>query len=707
MNSSRRDQHCAPPVGEFLPMNSKDSTNSNMNTAMKGSIFPSVSAASTISIGTNSDNMFDRGSMYNLDHAGHFNDHRDFSRFVDVNFNNEEPGSYNEFISNEQVGRHDDPMAFQFNERFQVGMVGQLDGEFDLLPSVKDNFFGPTSLTSRRSSLSVSNLSTCSLGSSKVPTFPSGSNRSLLHPFESQNFQLPPVNPMNQLVCDSLIDISSRIPLPIHSLLGESEATWSPERIDWQMPYTEELTQSQISQLFMNNILSSDRLLSIFELSIFRTVLCVSSCDNRRSHNLCWASHSYDSNGNKRWLRRNPFIHNYKHLMCPEIQSLKEGMREQNKALGSEAVPHRLSEKILLQQACFKCANGMSCNYSHSLEEQMYHPFVYKTQLCNNLPKCERPFCPFLHEGEYYVENHSYKPRKYKFHQTWKDLWEKEKVYMQSSRDALSLEELPTRPSTDDRLADVGVFHPGVWSSANDWNAQAASTSNRNVFSSLAAAEMAFEEPMDRDQPCLEASIDELQALKFANRLFSNCRLPLSWLELSVFRTTRCPLKIACANNKFPTRCWATHASSESNRWLRRNPFIHNYKHLLCPVIRQKDVPEGKAKWLACPKGVDCNLSHSIEEQMYHPFVYKTSTCNNLGCDRPFCPFLHDGEVHTPFPNSLSHLLKVVKNEQSVVDSADGSGPTSVPSGKMQSSGAPKGKPRGKKTSKKVEWLSR
>jgi len=35
--------------------------------------------------------------------------------------------------------------------------------------------------------------------------------------------------------------------------------------------------------------------------------------------------------------------------------------------------------------------------FAHTKEEQMYHPLVYKTQLCRDWPKCNKHFCPFSH----------------------------------------------------------------------------------------------------------------------------------------------------------------------------------------------------------------------------------------------------------------------------------------------------------------------
>jgi len=43
------------------------------------------------------------------------------------------------------------------------------------------------------------------------------------------------------------------------------------------------------------------------------------------------------------------------------------------------------------------CHRGRMCMFAHTKEEQMYHPLVYKTQLCRDWPKCNKHFCPFSH----------------------------------------------------------------------------------------------------------------------------------------------------------------------------------------------------------------------------------------------------------------------------------------------------------------------
>jgi len=463
-------------------------------------------------------------------------------------------------------------------------------------------------------------------------------------------------------------DLPLRLPLP-GKIMGMATD------IDWNEPYLElEVPETLLKQLTMFGFMSSTRILSPFELSIFRTVMCVNSqsCENARSPIKCWASHNFTKSiESRRWKRRNPFIYDYKHLMCPKIQSLKDALRARADTVDGG---QKYIDKNALQQACFQCEDGINCSYSHSLEEQMYHPFVYKTAICTNQKNsngCARPFCPFLHENEYFYDHEgNTKPRLYDSLQVW--------TTNKGSRRNRQF----GKDGADHSDAASGIGMDNVSSTAqtpagnclNSSSVQELSTPN-NSRTPTAVGPVIYDAsytkypwahlngsiydsflpiiagaPLDRDEPFKEENIDPVFARRIAQELFTNCHVPLTSLELSVFRTTRCPFKNACDNNKTPTRCWATHASDGSNRWLRRNPWLFPYKHLICPVVRkEKDCNDGKPKWHACPKGRNCNLAHSIEEQMYHPFVYKTTNCVHKNCDKPYCPFIHQGEQHRPF----------------------------------------------------------
>ena len=56
--------------------------------------------------------------------------------------------------------------------------------------------------------------------------------------------------------------------------------------------------------------------------------------------------------------------------------------------------------------------------------------------------------------------------------------------------------------------------------------------------------------------------------------------------------------------------------------------------------------------------GKNCNHSHSREEVLYHPTVYKTSMCDTWNCSRYYCPFAHSvDEIVSKPSNSISHSI--------------------------------------------------
>ena len=115
-------------------------------------------------------------------------------------------------------------------------------------------------------------------------------------------------------------------------------------------------------------------LLSDVELSTFRSVLCPYKKSGKPCPNddRCQYSHCMT------WQRRNPYAVTYFPKICPNLRLYKtEGrqMRAEN-----------------------TCKASRKCTYSHTKEEQMYHPTIYKTALCKNWPeKCKQYYCPFAH----------------------------------------------------------------------------------------------------------------------------------------------------------------------------------------------------------------------------------------------------------------------------------------------------------------------
>lgn len=105
-------------------------------------------------------------------------------------------------------------------------------------------------------------------------------------------------------------------------------------------------------------------------LAVFRTRICEQHRQGQcRESDRCPHSHC------QTWQRRNPNEYQYSPRLCPEIEFVKKG------------------NKMTLVR---RCSRGRGCMYAHSKEEELYHPSMYKTKLCNAQP-CTRYFCPFAH----------------------------------------------------------------------------------------------------------------------------------------------------------------------------------------------------------------------------------------------------------------------------------------------------------------------
>merc|ERR1719336_3793031 len=80
----------------------------------------------------------------------------------------------------------------------------------------------------------------------------------------------------------------------------------------------------------------------------------------------------------------------------------------------------------------------------------------------------------------------------------------------------------------------------------------------------------------------------------------------------------------------------------------RRNPQVYKYSYEPCPAVKENH------KWRdasRCKKGDACEKAHTLLEQMYHPYIYKTSLCANFPKNQcswgDFCTHAH-GEVRAP-----------------------------------------------------------
>lgn len=117
--------------------------------------------------------------------------------------------------------------------------------------------------------------------------------------------------------------------------------------------------------------------------------------------------------------------------------------------------------------------------------------------------------------------------------------------------------------------------------------------------------------------------------------------------ELGRFRTQICPDK---ADGECPLEesCSFSHCLS----FHRRPPYQTGYSHTLCPnVIFSVGKKDRRMKVKSfCKRGRQCLFSHTKEEQMYHPVIYKTMSCRDWPeCAKFFCPFAHGpGELRDP-----------------------------------------------------------
>ena len=122
------------------------------------------------------------------------------------------------------------------------------------------------------------------------------------------------------------------------------------------------------------------------DLSKFRTSWCAKRYEHDQS--LCVFAHV---DVNRGWLRRDPFAHNYKPIMCPHIKPIQDG------------------------DDCYfnMCPLGVECNHAHSKEEILYHPENYKQQQCrSHFASCPlRDICPNMHTNRQSGSSHEMSPQ--------------------------------------------------------------------------------------------------------------------------------------------------------------------------------------------------------------------------------------------------------------------------------------------------------
>jgi len=156
---------------------------------------------------------------------------------------------------------------------------------------------------------------------------------------------------------------------------GPSNKLQSPQ-------YCLRVSSSLLSHQFLHdNNSKSTNLIGLYDcekLFQFRTLFCEKSRTNScPEKSRCDRSHCLT------WQRRNPTTQLYVPRLCSDINFIRK-------------------HGDMKMQLSRKCINGKSCEYSHSKEEKLYHPLMYKTSECssaacaNDLPG-RQYFCPFAH----------------------------------------------------------------------------------------------------------------------------------------------------------------------------------------------------------------------------------------------------------------------------------------------------------------------
>lgn len=120
--------------------------------------------------------------------------------------------------------------------------------------------------------------------------------------------------------------------------------------------------------------------------------------------------------------------------------------------------------------------------------------------------------------------------------------------------------------------------------------------------------------------------------------------ITLDLFELAVFRTQVCEFKLRGLPCKLDVECTYSHCVS----WHRRNPFLVAYKPTICPRLVVNKLNGKLTIRNSCRYGRACPYSHTKEEQMYHPTIYKSRKCKQMEiCSKFFCPFSHRQEVYS------------------------------------------------------------
>eukprot|EP01066_Platyproteum_vivax_P005964 Platyproteum_vivax@DN1827_c0_g1_i1.p1 len=117
--------------------------------------------------------------------------------------------------------------------------------------------------------------------------------------------------------------------------------------------------------------------------------------------------------------------------------------------------------------------------------------------------------------------------------------------------------------------------------------------------------------------------------------------------DLVVFRTIPCKELREKGQCRFGSKCRFSH----SLKFPRRNPEKYSYLPSYCPKIQFSRNEQGSTKLINnCKLGRQCSGAHTIEEQLFHPLIYKTKVCPNWpDCHKVYCSWAH-GSHELRFP---------------------------------------------------------
>ncbi len=149
----------------------------------------------------------------------------------------------------------------------------------------------------------------------------------------------------------------------------------------------------------------------------------------------------------------------------------------------------------------------------------------------------------------------------------------------------------------------------------------------------------------------------------------------LSSDDLVKFRTRFCERFLQFGECNFGGKCQYSHNMA----WRRRSPQKYLYEPRMCEnIISYGNVGSSGVQYrhsvLNCHNGKNCKFSHSREEVLYHPLVYKTVMCEDFHCTRYYCPFGHSHEELLPShenPEYIKRCIMEVIMEQDENDFSD------------------------------------